>query len=115
MKHVNLWMTAIAIVALAAFHSAAADKAEPAKQVKLEGTIVCSKCTLKETKQCGNAIIVKEDGKDVTYYFIDKGNGEDYHDEVCGGGKKAGTVVGVVSEKDGKKYITPSKVEYAKN
>ena len=115
MKHLVLGIAAIAVVALAALHSTAADKSEPAKPVKLEGTIVCSKCTLKETKQCGNAIIVKENGKDVTYYFIDKGNGEDYHDEVCGGGKKTGTVVGVVSEKDGKKYITPSKVEYAKN
>jgi hypothetical protein len=115
MKHLILWLTAVAVVALAACHSTAADKAEPGKQVKLEGTIVCSKCALKETKQCGNAIIVKENGKDVTYYFADKGAGEDYHEEVCGGGKKTGTVVGVVSEKDGKKYITPSKVEYAKN
>ena len=59
-------------------------------------------------------VLELEGGKDVTYYFADKGNKEAYHEEVCGGGKKEGTVTGVVAEKDGKKWITPSKVAYAK-
>lgn len=93
---------------------AAADKEAPAKEVKLEGMIACSKCNLKQTAKCGNAIVVKEGGKDVIYFFEDKGNGESYHEEVCGGAAKAGTVVGTVTEKDGKKYIKPSKVSYTK-
>ncbi len=89
------------------------DKDRP-KEVTLKGTILCAKCVLKETKTCTTAIQVKEGEKVVTYYFDDKGNKEDYHEAVCGGDKKEGSVAGTVSEKDGKKYIKPSKVEYAK-
>ena len=71
-------------------------------------------CELKEVKKCQTVIRVKEDGKEVTYYFNDKGNKEDYHEPVCGGGRKEGTVTGTVFEKDGKKWITPKNVEYAK-
>ena len=85
------------------------------KEVTLKGTILCAKCALKEKgiKKCTTAIQVEEAGKTVTYYLLDKGNKEDYHEAVCGGDKKEGTVTGVVSEKDGKKYITPKKVVYA--
>ena len=93
---------------------AGALRAEEKKEVTLKGEILCAKCELKEAKRCTTAIVVKEDGKDITYYFKDKGNKETYHEDVCGGGRKEGTVTGTVTEKDGKKYITPSKVEYAK-
>jgi hypothetical protein len=84
------------------------------KEVTLKGTILCAKCALKEAKKCQTAIVVKEDGKDVVYYFNDKGNKEDYHEEVCGGARRQGSVTGTVAVKDGKKWITPKKVEYAK-
>jgi len=89
------------------------DKEKP-KEVTLKGTILCAKCELKETKTCTTAIQVKEANKVVTYYLVDKGHTEPYHDAICKGGKKEGTVTGVVTEKDGKKWINPSKVEYAK-
>ncbi len=89
-------------------------RAQDKKEVTLKGTILCAKCALKETKKCQTAIQVKEKGKTVTYYLLDKGMKEDYHEEVCGGEKREGTVTGVVSEKEGKKYVTPKKVEYAK-
>jgi hypothetical protein len=89
-------------------------RAEDKKEVTLKGTILCAKCALKEAKKCTTAIQVKQDGKTVTYYFDDKGNKEEYHEEVCGGAKKEGSVTGTVFEKDGKKWIKPSKVEYAK-
>ena len=91
-------------------------RAEEKKEVTLNGAIMCAKCELKEKdlKKCQTVIQVKESGKEVTYYFADKGNKETYHEEVCGGGRKEGTVKGTVAEKDGKKWITPSKVEYAK-
>jgi len=78
------------------------------KEVTLKGTLLCAKCELKETEKCVNAIRVKEDGKDVVYYFDDKGNKESYHKKICQ--KPAeGSVTGTVSEKDGKKYIKPAK------
>src|SRR5205085_72813 len=90
-------------------------QAADTKEVTLKGTILCAKCALKEAKKCQTAIQVKEAGKEVTYYFEDKGAQENYHESVCGGDRKAGTVVGTVAEKDGKKWVKPSKVEYAKN
>jgi hypothetical protein len=89
------------------------DKDKP-KEVSLKGTILCAKCVLKETKTCTTAIQVKEGDKTVTYYLDDKGHKEDYHEKVCGGDKAEGSVTGVVTEKDDRKYIKPSKVEYAK-
>jgi hypothetical protein len=94
--------------------SAVADDKPADKEVKLTGTLVCAKCKLKAegVKKCTNALQVKEGEKTVTYYLEDKGNGETYHEDVCGGGEKAHvTVVGKVSEKDGKKWVKPSKVE----
>ena len=87
----------------------AEDKKE---EVTLKGTLMCGKCALKETKKCTTVIQVKEGDKTVTYYLDDKGHGEEYHENVCGGDKKEGTVIGTVTEKDGKKWIKPSKVEF---
>jgi hypothetical protein len=83
------------------------------KEVTLKGEILCAKCELKEdgVKKCQTVIQVKEDDKVVTYYFKDKGTKEEYHESVCGGGRKQATVTGVVTEKGGKKWITPSKVQ----
>ena len=82
------------------------------KEVTLKGDITCAKCTLKVEGQdtCATVIKVKEGDKDVIYLFIDEGKKEPYHKEFCTtkGGKK-GSVTGVVSEKDGKKYIKPEK------
>jgi Family of unknown function (DUF6370) len=83
-------------------------RAEEKKEVTLKGKISCTKCALKETEACGNAIVVEKDGKEITYYFDDKGKAEKYHKNICTGAKK-GSVTGVVAEKDGKMYITPSK------
>jgi hypothetical protein len=74
------------------------------KEKKLEGKLQCTKCSLSETDKCGNALVVKEDGKDVTYYLKDKGAKMKYHAKICQEPKDA-TVTGKIEEKDGKKYI----------
>lgn len=88
--------------------------AQEKKDVTLKGTLLCAKCTLGQTAECTTAIQVKEGDKLVTYLLDDKGAGEEHHEPICGGAKKEGTVVGTVQERDGKKYIKPTKVEYAK-
>jgi hypothetical protein len=89
-------------------------RAQDKKEVTLKGEIACAKCSLHQSDKCGTAIVVKENGKDVTYIFQDKGMQEPYYEGLCGGDKKPATVTGVVTEKDGKKYLKPSKVELAK-
>jgi hypothetical protein len=89
------------------------DKKDDAKEVTLKGTICCGKCELKMTDACSNAIKVTEkvDGKDkdVIYWLKDEGKTESYHGKICQATKK-GSVTGVVAtDKDGKKWITPSK------
>ena len=84
------------------------------KEVTLKGEILCALCELKEGSQCQTLIKVKKGGKEVLYFFKDKGKAEKWHEAVHGGGRKAGTVTGTVSEKDGRKWITPTKVEYDK-
>ncbi len=89
--------------------------AEGKKEVKLTGTLMCGKCSLKITSKCSNVLQVKEGTKTVNYIIDDKGNREEYHEGVCGDGKIAGvTVTGIVSEKDGKKYVKATKVNLPK-
>jgi hypothetical protein len=82
------------------------------KEVTLKGDITCAKCDLKLADKCATVIKVKEGGKDVVYYFDDAGH-KKYHSKVCTESKE-GSVTGKVSDKDGKKIITVSKVEYKK-
>jgi hypothetical protein len=89
----------------------AEDKKEE-KATKLEGKLVCTKCTLNETKACGHALQVKSGDKTITYYIADKGGKEKYHGKVCPGGTELDAVVtGKVTEKDKKKTVSDAKVE----
>jgi hypothetical protein len=105
----------VAAVTLAGttFTANAEDKKDKVEAKKFEGTLTCTKCALSETKACGHALIVKEGGKDVKYYLVDKGGKEAYHKQCCTSDVKA-TVTGKPGEKDGKKTIEEPKVEVAK-
>ena len=102
-------LSVFALVGILALTAQAADK-----EVTLKGKIMCGKCALKQAKKCATVIKVKEEGKDVIYWFLDKGTKEEYHEEVCGGGQKDGVVNGTVFEKDGRKWIKPKEVKYVK-
>lgn len=104
-----------ALTAAAALSAGWTATAEDKKETKLTGALVCGKCQLKQTPKCSNVLQVKEGDKVVNYFLDDKGTGEDYHEGVCGGEKVEGvTVTGTVSEKDGKKYVKPTKVDLKK-
>jgi hypothetical protein len=93
----------------------AADKEEKGKDVKLKGKITCAKCDLGKSDSCAVVVVVKEDGKDVIYWFDKKGHAANHTKgaNVCKEAKD-GTVTGTVAEQDGKKVITVKKVELDK-
>jgi hypothetical protein len=82
------------------------------KEVTLMGTITCAKCDLKLQDKCNTVVKVSKDGKD-TVYFFDKASNKKYHSDTCQEAKK-GSVTGSTAEKDGKQWITVTKLEYAK-
>ena len=83
-------------------------RAEDEKEKTLKGTITCAKCDLKLAKACNTVIKVK----DTVYWFDKSSKGyKESHKQICTEAKE-GTVKGVVSEKDGKKWIKVSEVKF---
>lgn len=107
------WSTLVGLLAIFAVVAITqAEDKKAGKEVTLKGTLVCGKCTLKETADCSNVLQVKEGGKTVNYYLDDQGKKEKYHKGICPpDSMKDATVTGTVSEKDGKKYIKATKVD----
>ena len=85
-----------------------------ADSVTVTGEGRCGKCSLKETAKCQNVIEVTENGKTVKYYMADNKTAKDYHKTVCTKTVKT-TATGTVEEQDGKKVMTASKIEEAKD
>jgi Family of unknown function (DUF6370) len=96
----------------------ASDKQKPAeatdaqKAVTLSGQIGCGHCAFNVAKSCTDVIRVKENGKDVIYFFTDDPSRK--HDTAMCETVRDGKVTGVVGEKDGKKTIKVSKIEFGK-
>jgi hypothetical protein len=108
----KLFAVALAVCALVATVQARPDKDKPKDEKTLSGTITCGKCDLGVDKKCATVIKVKDGGKDVVYYFDDAGH-KKHHGKICMTPTE-GKVTGTVSEKDGKKVVTVSKVEWKK-
>ena len=84
---------------------------EAAGEVTLKGKMVCGKCTLNETKECTNVLLVDESGKQTKYYLSDNAVAKKNHDPVCSGEAQA-TVKGKVKTVKGKKTLTASAITY---
>ena len=80
------------------------------KEVTLKGKITCAKCDLGVEKKCATVIVVKEGGKDVTYYF-DAAGDKANHKTICTEAKQ-GSVTGVVGGNDTKKTIMVKSVKF---
>lgn len=88
------------------------DKKSEEKEFK--GTACCAKCELKDKdfKKCQTVLLVKEDGKEVKYYF-DEASDKKHHSDYCKG-KTEITVKAKVTEKDGKKWLAVTSVDKKK-
>ena len=84
---------------------------DDAKTVTVTGKIVCAKCSLHkdDAKECQNVIVADVDGKKVEYYLAKNALSEEFG-HVCKGEKNV-IATGTVSEKDGKTWITPTKMD----
>lgn len=81
-------------------------------EVTLQGKVACAKCTLKadDAKDCQDVLVVQdEDGKETRYYLVGNDVLETFG-HTCMGQKPA-TVTGTVEEKDGKMWLTASRMD----
>lgn len=104
-------MKIVRLAVLAAMLTAFVSPVLAADQV-FEGTLVCAKCYLKkpDAKECQDVLLVaKPDGEKAEYY-ITKNEVAQKAGEACTTAVKA-RVTGTVSEKDGRTWLTPSKIE----
>jgi hypothetical protein len=111
MKKLKLTLALLAGLAIASATTALADD-----DVTITGNMVCGKCTLHETDKCQNVVQVTDaDGKTVNYYLKQNDVSKAAHDPICGGGSEKVTVTGSVEDKDGKKVMTPTKIDVIKS
>ena len=103
-RFATLFAVALAVVALVATAQARPD------EKTLKGTVTCAKCDLGKETKCATVIKVKEGDQDVVYYF-DQAGDKKYHSKICKTPTE-GTVTGTVSEKNGKKWVKVSKVDF---
>jgi len=82
-------------------------------EVTVTGNIMCAKCTLKkaDAKECQDVLVVKG-GDKAGEYYVEKNEVAKTFGHTCSGEKPA-VVTGKVTEKDGKKWITATKMEKA--
>jgi hypothetical protein len=78
---------------------------DEAKQVTISGDLVCAHCRLHASPTCGVALKASEGN-----YFLVKNEESDKVFDKRDKGLKV-NVTGTVEEKDGKKWITASKIE----
>lgn len=84
-------------------------------ETTLTGNVMCAKCTLKkaDATKCQDVLVVEDGGK-TTEYYVEKNPVADKFGHVCKSTKPA-VVTGKVTEKDGKKWISATKMEEKKS
>ena len=79
-------------------------------EVTLKGEMVCARCYLNkpDAKECQDVLLVKDQGATIEYYVTKNKVSQD-SGEACTQAIAA-TIVGTVSETDGRKWITASTI-----
>ena len=131
MRRLSLFALAVAVSLPLATLAVAG---EVSKAVTLEGKLMCARCELddKAAAQCQRVLVVEDENDSPSYYYLAKSEAYDKfrqaqgkkhdhkHGEKHGKKHKKGhacqsvkvvKITGMVSEKDGKKWIAPSKME----
>ena len=112
-------LVAVALVLSLAGATFAADKpagqpaAKPA-EVTLSGDVQCAMCILKkaDAKGCQDVLVVADNAGRTEYYLVKNAVSAKFG-RTCTAPRKA-VATGTVSEKDGKKWLTASKLEAVK-
>jgi hypothetical protein len=115
MRKLKLTIALLAGLAFAGAAVTALADDSATKETSITGNMVCAKCTLHETKECQNVVQVVLDGKTINYYLEQNDVSKAAHDPICGGSSEKVTVTGIVKETDGKKTMTPSKIDVIKS
>ncbi|HXV76844.1 MAG TPA: DUF6370 family protein [Candidatus Polarisedimenticolaceae bacterium] len=99
---------AIVLATLLAVSWTAAALAEEA--ITLQGKVSCAMCVMKEegAKDCQNVLQVADGDGTVDYYLVKNEVAEEFG-HACDGAK-AVQVTGTVAEKDGKRWLTATKM-----
>ena len=92
-----------AVLAFTSINASAADKT-------LKGTATCAKCDLGTASKCLNVLVVKADGKSVTYLLEGKADHSSYHKKICKASKQV-TMTGAVSKKGEDQVFTVTEIK----
>jgi hypothetical protein len=104
-------MARLSLLALAAALVIGLVASPIAAETTLSGSVMCAKCTLKkaDATECQDVLVVKGDNDKTIEYYIVKNEVSEKFGHVCTGEKPA-TVTGTVEEKDGKLWVTATKM-----
>ena len=104
-RNLSIGLALVALLAMGSF--VRADDAP----VTLKGTMTCAKCGLKQSDTCQSVLQVKDGDTTTLYYIADSDASKGTHEKVCDAAVDNVTITGTVADKDGKKWITPTKIE----
>jgi hypothetical protein len=86
-----------------------------AQEQTLKGDMVCAKCYLKkaDAKECQDVLLAKDAKGETIEYYITKNDVSKESGEACTE-KQPATVIGSIADKDGRKWLTATKITKAK-
>jgi hypothetical protein len=91
-------------------------KGKESHPATITGDAKCAKCTLKEADKCQTVVEAEgRNGHMVKYYLVDNEIAKNFHENVCKEPKKVKVTGTVKRTEDGKRELTATKIELAKD